>query len=387
MNPLHLLGLIAVLALLAYALVRRKPGGDSSAARTDARSGGRPRSSRTAVDTGAALTTAPAPPDAARAAPRPVMPASLREFEWKTADSLPESRREQMLAELKKTPPPPRAFYQLVSQDFVARASSAELAELVMGVPMAATKVLARANSAYYGLRRPVGSLGQAITLLGLNTVRTICLQYMMEASFKAHSPALKQRFDHLWAGSAIAGELSQKLAQRLQLPEASGLVTEVALSSLGHFAAATLMPREGDAPSNQSLLARTWAEQAQLGVPAAEIGAMLMRAWAVPDVLVEEVRAIDRMLVTPASGVDPQGDLRLAVAYLSARLGERIARGDAVNLGDFEHSVLTGDDYFHLRASLPPDPHQRLQDVLESPEIVRALHDLVEALREPGLR
>ena len=113
----------------------------------------------------------------------------------------------------------------------------------------------------------------------------------------------------------------------------------------------------------------------------------MLMRAWAVPDVLVEEVRAIDRMLVTPASGVDPQGDLRLAVAYLSARLGERIARGDAVNLGDYEHSVLTGDDYFPLRASLPPDPHQRLQDVLESPEIVRALHDLVEALREPGLR
>ncbi len=230
MNPLHLLGLIAVLALLAYALVRRKPGGDSEAARADARSGGRPGFSRTAVDTGVSLPTAAAPPETARPNPRQVMPASLREFEWKTAESLPESRREQMLAELKKTPPPPRAFYQLVSQDFVARASSAELAELVMGVPMAATKVLARASSAYYGLQRPVGSLGQAITLLGLNTVRTICLQYMMEASFKAHAPALRQRFDHLWAASAIAGELSQKLAQRLQLPEAGGLVTEVAL-------------------------------------------------------------------------------------------------------------------------------------------------------------
>lgn len=387
MNPLHLLGLIAVLALLAYALVRRKPGGESAAARPDERSGDRPGFSRTAVDTGVSLPTAAAPPETARPNPRQVMPASLREFEWKTAESLPESRREQMLAELKKTPPPPRAFYQLVSQDFVARASSAELAELVMGVPMAATKVLARANSAYYGLQRPVGSLGQAITLLGLNTVRTICLQYMMEASFKAHAPALRQRFDHLWAASAIAGELSQKLAQRLQLPEAGGLVTEVALSSLGHFAAATLMPREGDAPSNQSLLARAWAEQTQLGAPAAEIGALLMHAWTLPETLVEEVRAIDRVLVTPARRVDPQHDLRLAVSYLSARLGERVARGDAVNLGDYEQSVLSGDDYFHLRASLSPDQHQRLQDVLQSAEIVRALHDLVEALREPSVR
>lgn len=385
MNPLYMLGPIAVLGLLAFVLVRRKPGDDSSSARTDAPPGGRPRASRTAVDTGAKPRAAAAPLDTARPTPQPVMPASLREFEWKTAESLPESRRQQMLAELKKTPPPPRAFYQLVSQDFVARASSAELAELVMGVPMAATQVLARANSAYYGLQRPVGSLGQAITLLGLNTVRTICLQYMMEASFKAHAPALRQRFDHLWAASAIAGELSQKLAQRLQLPEAGGLVTEVALSSLGHFAAATLMPREGDAPSNQSLLARSWAEQTQLGAPAAEIGALLMHAWNLPEALVEEVRAIDRVLVTPARRVDPQHDLRLAVSYLSVRLGERVARGDAVNLGDYEHSVLSGDDYFHLRASLPPDQHERLQDVLESPEIVRALHDLVEALNEPN--
>ncbi len=79
--------------------------------------------------------------------------------------------------------------------------------------------------------------------------------------------------------------------------------------------------------------------------------------------------------------------DLRLAVSYLSARLGERVARGDAVNLGDYEQSVLSGDDYFHLRASLSPDQHRRLQDVLQSPEIVRTLHDLVGALREPSVR
>ena len=372
------IGLLAAATLLTLLLAGRK----SRAERPALRSGARP-----AVSPPALRPTPPVkqpPSDIARAAPRPGPSASLREFEWRTAESLPESRRESMLAELKKTPPPPRAFYQLVSQDFVARASSAELAELVMGVPLAATQVLARANSAYYGLQRPVGSLGQAITLLGLNSVRSLCLHYMMEASFKAHAPALRQRFDHLWAASAIAGELSQKLAQRLQLPEPGGLVTDVALSALGHFAAATLMPREGQAASTESLLARTWTEQAQLGAPAAEIGALLMRAWDLPDVLVEEVRAIDRMLVTPADPLDTQRHLRLSVGYLSARLGERVARGDAVNLGDFDGSVATGDDYFHLRAGLQPAQRERLGEALQAPEVLRGIQNLLEGLRKP---
>jgi HD-like signal output (HDOD) protein len=273
-----------------------------------------------------------------------------------------------MLAELKKTPPPPRAFHQLVSPDFVAKASSAELAELVIGVPLAATKVLARVNSAFYGLQRPVGSVGQAITYLGLNSVRSICLQYMVDASFKAHTPELRQRFDQIWAASAIAGELSHKLAQRLQLLEAGGLVTEVALSSLGHFAAATLMPRVGAAASSQTLLARAWSEQAQLGAPAAEIGALLMRAWALPEIMVEDVRAIDRTLVTTAGQLEPQRRLRLAVGYLSARLGERLARGEAVNLSDFEHSVTAGDDFFHLRAGLQAKQLQDLRALSPNP-------------------
>jgi HD-like signal output (HDOD) protein len=385
-NPLPLIGLLAVLGLLVFLLVRRKPSGALPAMRRGTGPGAQPLVSRTAVSSSAPPPAVPVPYKAAPLAPPPVAPASLLDFEWQTAESLFESRRELMLAELKKAPPPPRAFYQLVSPDFVAKASSAELAELVIGVPLAATQVLARANSAFYGLQQPVGSVGQATTFLGLNSVRTICLHYMMEASFKAHAPAMRSRFDQLGAASAIAGELSQKLAQRLQLSEAGGLVTEVALSSLGHLAAATLMPREGAAASTHSLLARAWAEQAQLGAPAAEIGAMLMRAWALPETLVDEVRAIDRMLVTPAGQLDPQRCLRLAVGYLSARLGERLARGDAVNLGDFEQCV-AGDDYFHLRAGLQAGQQQRLREALQAPDLTRSIQTMLSTLREPGAR
>lgn len=385
MTPLQLIGLMGTLALLAIWLMRRKrhAGLPARLPRT------RPVRHLAGAGSGAnpgALAPNQSGPSPAAPLVTTIAPASLVDFTWQTAESLPESRAEPMLAELQKTPPPPRAFYQLVAPDFVAAASSAELAELVISVPLVATKVLARANSAYYRPQRPVSSVGQAITLLGLNSVRAICLQYMMEASFKAHTPELRQRFDQLWAASAIAGELSQKLAQRLQLPDAGNLVTEVALSSLGHFAAATLMPHSSAAASAQGLLTRTWSEQAQLGVPAAEVGVLLMRAWALPEVLIEEVRAIDRMLVTPAGQLEPQHYLRLAVGYLSARLGERLARGDAVNLADFDETVVAGDDFFHLRSSLPALQQQRLRDALQAPDIARSVETMLAALREPGV-
>jgi hypothetical protein len=275
-------------------------------------------------------------------------------------------------------------LHQLLSPDFIAQANSAALAELVIGVPLAATRVLARANSAFYGLQHPVSSLGQAITLLGLNSVRAICLQYMMETAFKTDSPVLRHRYDQLWAASAIASELSQRLAQRMRLAEPGKLMTEVALASMGHFAAATLMPRESVAPA-QSLLSRTWSEQAQLGVPAAELGALLMRAWELPEPLVEDVRAIDRMLVTPAGQLEPPRYLWLAVGYVSARLGERLARGDLIDLGDFDGSVAAGDDHFYLRTGLPAAQRDRLREALQAPDIARSLRNMLEALRLPG--
>ena len=74
---------------------------------------------------------------------------------------------------------------QLLSPEFVARASSTELSELVMAEPLIAAKVLSTVNSPFYALQKPVTNIGQAVTFLGINTVRSICLQYMLAEAFK----------------------------------------------------------------------------------------------------------------------------------------------------------------------------------------------------------
>ena len=67
---------------------------------------------------------------------------------------------------LRQLPWPPRALHELMDAEFVHRASSTELATLVLGEPTVAARVIATANSPLFGLQQPVGSIGQATTFL-----------------------------------------------------------------------------------------------------------------------------------------------------------------------------------------------------------------------------
>lgn len=377
---LVLIGLAGVVLVAVLFLVTRKSGG------------ARPGPPRSAP----ALTPVKLPPVAAdhvaarvdqALPPHPAAPppAALAGFEWRRAESLPSSSRQALLAELRRLPPPSRAFHQLVSPQFVARASSAELSELVIGEPQVAVKVLASVNSALYGLQTPVTSIGQAVTFLGLNSVRSICLQYMLSASFKADTPAQQRRFELIWSASALASELCFKLAQQLRLPDPGGMVTQLVLSFLGHFAAAARMPSEHLLAADQGLLARARAEQQALGVPAAEIGGLLLQEWALPAGLVADVVDIDRQLVTPADGRDELRAATLAVCYFSARLGEKLARGEPVDLLAFDPWAAQDPDYFWLAGHLERPRLARLPELLRGPELVRAVQTMLAGMKRPA--
>ena len=170
-------------------------------------------------------------------------PDELTAFGFIGSDSLPAERLEVLREDLRKLPRPPLSLYKLVSPELLDSATSGQISDLITSEALIAAQVLARVNSPFYGMRRPVVSIGQAITFLGLNSVRGICLQYMLEASVRSSSPERKRVIDMVSSASALAGELCFRLAQRLELPAQGSLVTQVVLSFLGHLATASLLP------------------------------------------------------------------------------------------------------------------------------------------------
>lgn len=328
-----------------------------------------------------ASPTATSSPAFAPIPPAPIvpLPTELAGFRWLTEQDLDPARRDALLTAVRGIPRPPHSMQKLLSPDFVARASSAELSELVMGEPLIAAKVLSTVNAPFYGLHKAVTSIGQSVTFLGMNTVRSICLQYMLAEAFKPKLAEAQRSFDTIWRSSSIASELCVRLGKAMNLPEQGSLSTQVVLSFVGELATASLIPPAGlEKWLKCDRLERAQLEQELLGLNACEIGCLLMKSWELPEDLVNEIGNMGRQLVTPFMTTDPQRAPRFALGYLCSRLGERLALGQLDSLEGYEPRQDCTVDTHHLRSSLGHPALARLDQALASPELIATVEQML---------
>lgn len=319
------------------------------------------------------------------ATPRAVLPLpdTLASFQRLGRDQLSMPRQAAITAALQRVAQPSRALHQLVSPDFLAQASSADLAELLQGEPQVTAKVLATVNSPLYALQAPVVSLGPAITYLGLNTVRGLCLHYMLEDSFQSADRGLRRYFDQVWGASSLASELCLRLAQGCHLSDPGALATQVVLSFLGRLSMASVLPTERLlALAPLDLLERSRAEQQQLGLCASEVGGLLMQAWHLPAALIQETSAIDALLSPQPQALNPRAEARLAVAYLSARIGELMMFGELTEPAALDLTEAARIELFPVRRALALPALTPLPDLLQGPELNRHLKQMQQALQ-----
>lgn len=359
---------VVALALLWWAL--RRPAAKVPVASLDG------------FELGAVQRRAVAPRPAARVAqqdtppvvqmPAEPVPDALADFRWIGESELEPGRRDRLMAAIKGIPRPPHSMQQLLSPDFVAKASSTDLSELVMGEPLIAAKVLSKVNSPFFGLQKPVTKIGQAVTFLGITTVRSICLQYMLAEAFKPKLAESQKAFDTIWKASAIASELAVRLGKALNLREQGGIATEVVLGFVGQLATASLIP-PGGLPQwlASDRLERARLEQDLLGLNATEIGGLLMKGWELPPSLIADVGDTGRLFATPPAQIHATRLPRLALSYLCARMGERLALGQLKVLDGYAPLQDTAVDMHHLRGCLSHPALAQLDAALQTPELL----------------
>jgi len=335
--------------------------------------------------------TAPIPSVLVASAPLSLEPTppELDNLVWRIEADLTPAQRDALLAAMAGITRPPGPLLQLPSTDCVAWASTTELSDLVMAEPLVAAKLLGQVNAPLYGLRRPVTDIAQAVALLGMATVRSICVQYMLAQAFEPASATRQRVLDTLWRSGAIASELSARLGKALNLPDQGSLPTRAVLGFVGPVATASLLPLTGLgqwltlAPPQ-----RAAHEQALLGLSSSEIGGLLMASWNLPPTLIDEVCGASRLLGLPANKADPATAPRLALSYLCTHLGERLASGQLTSLAshDFMQEAAAATHHLrhylqqpslHLRSYLGQLPAQRLQAALQSPDLLAALQQM----------
>jgi putative nucleotidyltransferase with HDIG domain len=188
---------------------------------------------------------------------------------------------EQALEQVNKLPALPQVVLHILESLKDEAVDADSLGEAISNDPAVAGRLLAAANAGAFG-GHPVGTLRQAIIVLGIGRVRQITLATALIDRFKAAPPFDSHR---LWLHSVGVALCAQEIARHAGL-DAETAYTGGLLHDIGQlllfsvnptFYAATIMHK------TKRDLCIIDAERELLGIDHAQVGGALARHWNLP--------------------------------------------------------------------------------------------------------
>lgn len=170
--------------------------------------------------------------------------------------------------------------------------SNQQLVDVVQLDAGLAATVLRLANSAWYGLPSKVDTISRAITLIGHQALRDLVLSTAVITSFKGIPEEFVNMLD-FWDNSVNCGVVCRNLAKRCGVKNAERMFLAGLLHKIGRlvfYAARPVQYRQVLQDKDRGEAAIVEAERFVFGFTYAELGAALLRAWRVPEVLDEIV-------------------------------------------------------------------------------------------------
>ena len=153
--------------------------------------------------------------------------------------------------------------------------------------------VLRLTNSAYFGFSAKIGSVRQAVVLLGakrlIQLVLTSCVHSVMQKPVRGYDlPA-----GELWRHSIAVSVAAEALVKELRIPVVDFVFTAALLHDVGKLALSDFV--EGDLQKIEDTASPgipfEVAEQFVLGLDHAEVGALILKNWSFPPEIVHAVQ------------------------------------------------------------------------------------------------
>ncbi len=228
------------------------------------------------------------------------------------------------VAATKTLPSAPTLYHELTQELRSEDPSLQRVSDIVARDPAMTAKILQMVNSAFFGLRRHVTDVHQAVTLLGTDTIASLALSVHVfatanvPAGLVGHTEALRAR------SLSVASTAKALMADADVDPAVSD---EAFLAGLLHDCGKlVLITNFSDVygPMADSGADCT-VEAARFGVDHAAIGAHLLGLWGLPDTIVEAVAYHHEPMKSPSRSLSP-----LTVVHAAAALEARASTTDA---------------------------------------------------------
>lgn len=194
--------------------------------------------------------------------------------------------------------------------------STMEISELILNDPALAANLLKTCNSAYFGIKRRVESVRDAISLVGLDHIVRLVLVNTVSSNFKKGAEGYGLGEGELWRHAVSSAHIAGILADRFgasrnkHLIYTAALLKDIGKLVLGRFVAFSfeqiniLVHSQGHSFND--------AEQKIIGMNHEELGALVGKKWNFGDKLIYIIRHHH------LSDESARQDLETSLVYLS---------------------------------------------------------------------
>ena len=200
-----------------------------------------------------------------------------------------------------------------------------ELADVLHESPAVAAKVLQFVNSAYFGLPTKVSSLNLAVSLLGIEQLKSLVLSIELSQSFGEAPRPLRAFINTLQRRAVGLARVARQLTRGTL--SADDAFTAALLADVGSMLLASRLPTQYENVLRMSEDGRLSVSGAEFevfaGVTHSQVGAYLLGLWGLPLSIVE---AVSQHHVAPA---DRQVNVPAAVAIADSIVSEFSAPED----------------------------------------------------------
>lgn len=212
----------------------------------------------------------------------------------KLRDLLQSPELNRIVGSISSLPSVPSLYNDVLSETESPDGCAAAVGEIISKDPGMTAKILQITNSAAFGVGRPITSSVQAVSLLGMDTIKSLVLSVGCFQQFDTSNAAgfsIEEFFRH----STKVGSLARRIAKQQQCDDeasaealTSGMLHDVgtlilaAAASEGHSAVDELVHSDSSGECSEGILS------IQGSVPA--IGAYLLGVWGLPQAIVEAI-------------------------------------------------------------------------------------------------
>ncbi|MGC8783556.1 MAG: HDOD domain-containing protein [Armatimonadota bacterium] len=245
---------------------------------------------------------------------------------------------QQLVQTIRDLPALPEVVVRVMRITEDPRSDAQSIAKVIATDQAMAARVLKLANSAFYGLPRRVGTLSEAVVILGFRTIKNLAIAASTFELLNREIAGYWLQRGELWRHSLACAIGAQLIARKVHLPVVEEAFVAGLLHDIGKVAINLFVREQFDQIMERALQDRipfVEAEQAVLGFNHAMAGGLIAEKWNLPPSLVSVIKYHHQ-----PSGA-PDKELMISVVHLADILS--ITMGIGIG-GDGLYYVLEED-------------------------------------------